>query len=134
MPAWEFRQYLTEDRPCRCPILDWYGTLGDDIRAIFDLLVKELAETEDWNEPKPRKRKHKVLIGRHAGLCELKFKVGRRRFRPIGIWLQESRTFVFLGGCEKIGRDLTVPEDAFDEALKLKQAYDLGRGDTREHF
>jgi hypothetical protein len=93
-----------------------------------------LAETEDWDELKPSRRKYKILTRRHAGLCELKFRVDGRKFRPIGILHSEIREFVFLGGCEKKGFfGTTFPLNAFDEALRLKQAYDEGKGAIRDH-
>jgi hypothetical protein len=137
MSFWQFREYLTDGMPPRCPIIEWYGTLGGDIQAVFDLLVLELMETEDWSktEPNPRKRKYKVLTEKHAGLCELRFKFeGKRKFRPLGIWRPDKCDFIFLGGCEKTGQDLTIPEGAFDSALKLKNAFDAGKGETREYL
>ena len=73
MAIWRFKDYLTEDR--RSPILEWYGTLPEEAQVEFDLLVKVLSETEDWDEVKPTKRKYKELTRQHAGLCELKFKL-----------------------------------------------------------
>jgi len=131
MPAWQFKDYVTEDQ--RSPILEWYGTLPEDVQAAFDLLVKVLSETEDWDEVKPTKRKYKELTKGHAGLCELKLKVGDRKFRPLGILRRETREFIFLGGVEKIGQNATDPEGAFDSALHLKGRFDEGRGVTRDY-
>jgi hypothetical protein len=132
MPVWQFLDYITEERTC--PIVDWYGTLGAEQQAAFDVLVDTLAEKEDWDELKESKRKYKLLTRRHLGLCELKFKVGGRKFRPIGILHAEIREFIFLGGCEKKGFfGTTDPPNAFDAALRLKEAYDRERGATRAH-
>jgi hypothetical protein len=130
MSFWRFADYVTEEH--RCPIIEWYGTQEDDVQAEFDLLVKDLSESEDWDEPKPRKRKYKVLTRQHTGLCELKFRVEGRKFRIIGIWLRENREFIFLGGCEK-RKTFTIPPDAFDAAFRLKELLDRGKGTTREH-
>jgi len=132
MAFWEFKDYVTADQ--RSPILEWYGTLDEDVQAAFDLLVKGMAETEDWDEVKPRRRKYKELTRQHEGLCELFLKVNERSFRPIGILRRETREFIFLGGCEKVGQGATDPEEAFDSALRLKQQFDAGRGVTREYF
>lgn len=135
MPFWRFMDYLTEGPPRTNPVSDWYGDLEPEVQAAFDALVATLAETEDWDEPKKKKRKYEELSRDHLGLCELKFKVGRRRFRPIGILHRGIHEFVFLGGCEEKGFfGTTKPPGAFDNALRLRQAYDQGRGTTREHI
>jgi hypothetical protein len=135
MPFWRFMDYITEGPVRTNPVSDWYGSLEPPVQAEFDVLVRTLAETDDWDRPKLSKRKYKVLIHRHAGLCELKFKVGDRKFRPIGILHSGIREFIFLGGCEKTGFfGTTDPPEAFDRALLLKEAYDKNRGTTREHI
>ncbi len=121
---------VTEDQ--RSPICDWYGTLEPEVQAEFDLLVKTLSETPDWTQPK-RKRKYKELTRQHAGLCELLLKVGKRKFRPIGIVFHQNRRFIFLGGCEKVGHGLTDPEGAFDSALRLKERFEERRGAIRDY-
>ena len=130
MSLWRFMDYVTEDR--RCPIIEWYGTQEDEVQAEFDIFVKELSESDDWDEPKPKKRRYKFLTGRHVGLCELKFRVKGRKFRLIGVLSRGNREFVFLGGCEK-RRMSTLPLDAFDAAFRLKESFEQGRGATREH-
>lgn len=104
------------------------------MQANFDLFVKGLVETDDWDwgEPNPKKRKYEILDGQHAGLCELKFRVNGRKFRPLGILLPERREFVFLGGCEK-QRMNTIPPGAFDAAFRLKGLFEERRGGIREH-
>jgi hypothetical protein len=131
MTFWRFMDYLTVEN--RCPIIEWYGIQDDDVQAEFDLFVKDLSETEDWDEPELGKRKYKVLTRRHVGLCELKFRVNARKFRPLGVLARDNREFVFLGGCEK-HRMNTIPPDAFDSAFRLKEPFENGRGTTREHI
>jgi hypothetical protein len=131
MAYWRFTEYLTEEP--RCPIIEWYGLLDADVQAALDLLVKILSETEDWDEASSNRRKYKELSRHHVGLCELRFKVGRRRFRPLGIIDKENRTFMFLCGCEKFGRGATDPEGAFEIALRLKEQFEAGRGVEREY-
>ncbi len=130
MAYWKFLDYITEDR--HNPILEWYTTLETDVRAAFDVLVQDLSGTEDWDAPKPRKRKYRLLRRRHIGLCELIFRVGNRKFRPLGVLISENREFIFLGGCEH-RRFFSIPANAFDEALRLKSLFEQGRGATREH-
>jgi len=131
MGFWKFKDYVTEQH--RSPLLEWYGTLDEVVQAEFDLLLKNMSETENWDEVKPRKRKYKELTRQHEGLCELLLKVGKRSFRPLGILRRETREFIFLGGAEKIGQDASDPEGAFDEALRLKGKFDEGRGGTRDY-
>ncbi len=133
MVFWEFKDYVT-DAPSRSPLLEWYGILDADVQAEFDVFLKVLAGTEDWDEPKSRKRKYKELSRRHKGLCELILNVGKRSFRPLGILRREAKQFILLGGCEKLGQDLTSPEGAFDSALRLKQQLDEGKGAIRDYF
>lgn len=131
MAFWRFTQYVTDHQ--RCPIVEWYGTLEPDAQADFDLLCKVLSETEDWDEVKPSKRKYKELSREGAGLFELLFNTGRRQFRPLGLLFRDKREFLFLGGCVKLGRGRTDPPNAFSTALRLKELYVSGKGNTRDH-
>jgi hypothetical protein len=131
MAFWRFLDYITEGH--QNPISDWYGTLIPEAQAEFDVLVKTLSETEDWDGPKRKKRKYKQLTKAHVGLTELIFKVNAKNLRPIGILVNVHREFIFLGGCEK-HTFWTVPRNAFDEALRLKVKFEQGRGTTREHI
>jgi hypothetical protein len=131
MAYWEFLDYITEDR--RNPIMDWWGTLEPEPKADFNLLVVTMSETEDWDEVKESKRKYKELSRNFPGMYELKFKVGRTNYRPLGILKRVERQFVFLGGCEKHGF-WTVPRDAFNEAYKQKMQFEQGKGTTRAHI
>lgn len=131
MPTWQFLDYITEKR--EWPIGDWYGSLGVGERAEFDVLIDTLAETEDWDERKPKYRKYKELEKRHAGLCELILKVGKKNLRPIGVLRRDRREFILLNGCEK-HTFWTVPPGAFDTALRLKSQLEQGRGTTRAHI
>lgn len=130
MPYWEFLDYITE--PPQNPILDWWGTLTPQAKAGFDALVAVLSETEDWDAVKKKKRKYKELERRHAGLCELILEVEGKHLRPLGVLRRERRQFVFLGGCEK-HTFWTIPPKAFDNALKLKEQFERGKGTTNAH-
>ncbi len=126
MAYWRFLDYITDWH--RNPIQDWYGTVDRDVQAEFDIFIQELGGTEVWNTPK----QYRLLTGRHVGMYELVFKVGGRKFRPLGMLYQEKHEFVLLGGCEH-GRWGSIPPDAFDDAYRLKTQLDEGRGATREH-
>jgi len=126
MRFWRFFDYITEGHSN--PIQDWYGTVDHDVQAAFDVLVQELAGTEVWNTP----NQYRLLTGKHLGMCELVFKVGRRKFRALGMMEGGKREFVLLGGCEHT-RWYSIPSDAFDAAYKLKTQLDEERGATREH-
>lgn len=131
MTYWQFLDYITEadsEGHRRCPIQDWYGTVGADVQANFDVLVQELTATEVWDTPE----QYRLLTGKHAGMYELIFEVGNRKFRPLGVMYEERREFVFLGGCEH-RRWSSIPPGAFDAAHELKRKLDEGRGATRDH-
>lgn len=137
MALWKFLDYRTDDWPARNLIQVWYGEQDSDVRAEFDATVAILAVTEDWTKVKG----FKVLTKRHFGLAELRFfvkseKHGKkviRRFRPVGIWREKEREFVFLVGCEKSGATYT-PTNAFDLALEFKAKLERGNGGTCEHY
>jgi hypothetical protein len=140
MAFWQFFDYITEDN--KNPLSDWYGTLEPDEKAIFDILVKQLAETEDWAAVKKKRRKYKELEWEDIGLTQLIFETERRylgrhfkkQFRPIGIWKKDEWQFIFLNGCQKHGVLGTTPPDAFKEARRLREQLEAGRGTTREHI
>jgi hypothetical protein len=132
MPLWRFFDYINEDGEEL--IEDWYKEQDDAaIRVQFDATIFILAATEDWTHR--RVKAFKVLTGRHAGLCELRFTVEvdrkKRRFRPLGIWRKDSRDFILLGSCEKSGRIL-IPSNAFELAVHYKAEFEGGRGRIRE--
>jgi len=114
----------------RNPIAKWYGTQDDEVRAEFDVTVHFLEETEDWETDEVKE--FKQLTGEHLGLSEIKLKVGKRKFRLLGIYLPEQRQFVFLAGLEKSGR-VRIPDDAFEVALEYKRRFEAGEGFTYEH-
>ena len=131
MALWQFLDYITEAH--ENPISDWYGSIMPEEQAGFDILVRTLSETDDWDEPKKKHRKYKELERSHVGLTELILKVGRKNLRPIGLLRREQRQFIFLGGCEK-HPFWTVPLRAFDNALRLKGQFEQQKGATREHI
>ena len=138
MALWRFMDYCTESG--QNLIQEWYEAQGDAVKAEFDATLLTLGATEDWTATGVDE--FKVLTGRHAGLCELRFDIGvrepgsrkssKRRFRPVGIWRLEYRDFIILLGCEKSGR-IYIPADAFDLALEYKALFEQGRGTICEH-
>lgn len=137
MAFWRFMDYITEEHAN--PIGDWYAAQKPEVQVAFDILLTTLAGTESWDDAKPKRRKYKLLTGKHLGLCELKFIADHRRFgvthkyRAIGIWNQEAQEFILLGARQK-WRLFTIPLDAFDTALRLKEYLDQRRGGLREHI
>jgi transcriptional regulator with XRE-family HTH domain len=133
MALWSFLDYRTGDEVPRNLIQTWYGQQTVDVQAEFDATVATLAATEDWRKAK----EFKLLKRKHLGLAELRFSVkskkhGKgliRKFRPVGIWREEEREFVFLLGCEK-ARGAYTPPDAFDRALDYLTKLGRGEGDT----
>lgn len=131
---WRFFDYITEDQ--ENPFDIWYGQQVVDVKVECDLLIKALAETDDWDEARKRRRKYRELTRKHIGLCELVFNVPNpnRKFRLIGIRHLPIREFVLLGGCVRESRYSVIPATAFDDALKLKEHYDRRSGVLREHI
>jgi hypothetical protein len=137
MALWRFLDYRTNDEPPRNLIQLWYGQQDLDVQAEFDATVAILAATEDWRKAKA----FKVLKKAHVGLGELRFAVMKkkhgkkiiRRFRPVGIWREGCREFVFLMGCEK-ALGVYTPPNAFENALDYKVKLERGEGDTCEHY
>jgi hypothetical protein len=113
------------------PISNWYGSVGKDVQASFDILITELTGTEDWDSTK--KPKYRLLDREHKGLCELIFKVDSRKFRVLGVMFKEVRIFTLFTGCSH-SRQGNDPPTAFDDARKFKNLLDQGRGTTREHY
>jgi hypothetical protein len=137
---WQFFDYITEDNKNHVSM--WYGTLERDEQVALDLLVKQLAETEDWNATKKRRRKHKELEFEDIGLTQLMFEsfrpttfgqIFRKQFRAIGVWQKEEWQFIFLNGCQKHGILGTTPPNAFTEARRLKAQFEAKRGNINEH-
>jgi hypothetical protein len=137
MSLWRFLDYRTDDDRPRNLIQIWYGQQDVEVQAAFDATVAVLKATENWEKTK----EFKVLKRKHAGLSEIRFwvqtmKYGKqitRRFRPVGIWREEEREFVFLLGCEK-ALGLYSPPDSFELALRYKAKLERGEGDTCEHY
>jgi len=140
MAFWRFFDYIAEDNKNHLSI--WYGTLERDEQVTFDLLVRQLAETEDWDATKRSRRKHKELAFEDMGLTQLMFeslrpttfgRVFRKQFRAIGIWQKEEWQFVFQNGCQKRGFLGTTPPDAFEHARRLRAQFEAKRGNINEH-
>jgi hypothetical protein len=139
MPAWQFLDYITEKN--ERPIITWYGTLEPNAKVEFDLLVKVLSETEDWESVKKKRQKFRDLERQHLGLTELVFEVEgkymgsfkKKQFRPLGIRRKLERVFILLNGCEKHGFMGTVPPGAFEDAMRLKSDLEQGKGTTDAH-
>ena len=133
MPLWRFLDYITQDG--HNLIREWHeGQDDDSIRARFDATLAILGATEDWTARGVEE--FKVLTGAHIGLSEIRINMDvnsrKRRFRPVGIWSQEERYFIFLLGCEKSGR-IYMPANAFNLALDYKAQYERGIGGLCEH-
>lgn len=138
MKTWVFRDYFPETGGC--PIREWYARQDPAVQAAFDATVDILRATEEWRDRAVKE--FKQLSGVHAGLSEILFdvevktagarKVTKRKFRPVGVFREAEREFIFLMGCEKSGR-IYIPTDAFGTALKLKAALDKGLGAIDEH-
>jgi len=138
MGLWRFLDYLADDQVPRNLIQHWYGQQAVEVQAEFDATVATLGATENWKKAKA----FKPLTREHRGLGEIRFTVrtgrGRketkRRFRPVGMWREDAREFIFLIGCEKLPRGVLIPADAFELALRHKAKLERGEGDICEHY
>ncbi len=134
MPVkWQFRDYRTVEG--EFPFRDWIRGQPDETQSEFITTRKHLSVTENWSVEegaKPLDRKHEGLIELFVDFAP-KGTVGKkRRFRPVGVQLVESREFVLFGGAEKTGR-IYAPPDAFDRALKLWRDFQNGLGELHDH-
>jgi hypothetical protein len=140
MDVWEFRDYVTDDNKNHSQV--WYGTLSKEAQAEHTLVIRLLAKTKDWDANKKTRRQHKLLLRDHAGLTQIMFEVrtekaGKRetkRYRILGIMKDAEKKFIMFNGCEKHGTAGNIPPDAFEIAMKLKVAYEQGRGETNAHY
>ena len=135
MSPWRFLEYESDSG--FNPFQDWYLRQDLEVKASLDLTVYQRRVTEDWVNPPSRhaRKQFKILDKEHFGLAELRFWTnGKRTFRVAGLYQPSERQFVLFGGCEKLmGGQIYVPEDAFDLALKCKNALMKGRGKLIDH-
>ena len=133
MAAWVFRRYLPDWK--LDPVKEWYDAQDDAVQAAFDTALLVLRATKDWS----RKKRVKVLSGKHQGLTELIINIEvkrgvRRRLRPVGIWRPEHGDFILLMGCEKKMRgSVYIPAGAFDTAMDYRAAFNAGKGTLCDH-
>jgi hypothetical protein len=133
---WQFMDYVTEDG--KCPIADWYQAQGQEVQVAFDQIAYALRRIRDWG----RRWQIKPLKKEHAGLWQVRFKIGEKdkeiKYRPVRIVTRDARLsavgqFVFLLGCQKqLGQ--YSPPTAFADALDLKRQFDAGKGRLNDHF
>jgi hypothetical protein len=135
MPLWQFFDYYPDEGGC--PIREWSEAQDVKVRAVFDATVADLAMTEDWEDEDLLS--FDVLRRRpeHVGLAEVRFYViqnnKKTNYRAIGRWRTEAREFIFLMGFQKNGRP-TIPPNALQEAVRLLNQLNQGRGEIHEHF
>jgi len=120
-------------------IQEWYLSQKEPVQSAFDQTLAALSmvrRVADWEEYEIGK----LLHDRHDGLFEMKFRVGKRKFRPAGFILMhptddgEMGEAILIIGCEKSGR-IYVPNNAFDTALRLRNSYlNDNKGTIHEHF
>lgn len=135
MAWWRIGIYQTENGVE--PMDLWYACLDSDLQTQIDILIRELAQTDDWYTDGHAKE----LERQHAGLTQLcleveyvartprgKREIKRRQYRLPGLKLSNPTrdadgelipgVFVILLGCQK-GRGRTIPPGAFDWAMRL---------------
>ena len=133
---WRFLDYETKDR--MIPSRAWYKAQPPQVQSAFDTTVRHLWVTDAWTVQDGAK----TLTGPHAGLTELMIDINewvpraakgvKRRFRPIGVKQDDTRTFLLFGGCEKVGGVLN-PLSAFDDAIRWWAEWQRGIGKAHNH-
>ena len=100
------------------PFKDWYDSLDKDVQAVFDARLDYLKQQprNGWSMPHFR-----LLHGPCVGLGEIRFKVKRVQYRPLGFFGPEANQFTLLvGAIEKGGK--IQPASACTSALKYVSA------------
>lgn len=133
---WRFLDYETKDGDV--PIRDWYSAEPGQVQSAFDTTVRHLSVTEIWTV----RDGAKPLTRQHVGLTELLVDIDvwaaraargvKRRFRPVGVRNDDEGTFLFLGGCSKVGGMLD-PITAFDDAMRRWDEWQRGLGKVHDH-
>ncbi len=109
---WTIRHYVSGNGSH--PFRDWYEALDDNIRAAFDARLRSLRQQprNGWSMPHFR-----MLHGPCAGLGEIRFKVGRVQYRPLGFFGPGANEFTLLVGAIEKGGALR-PKNACVVALR----------------
>ena len=131
MTPWRFMDYVTPRG--ENPIQAWYAKQDPDVQAALDFTIHQLKVTDDWVEPGCKQ--FSLLEHKHAGLSELRFWTSKRKFRVAGLYRPNHRDFIMFVGCEKWLRGIFKykPTNAFDAAMKFKNAFEAGKGYAIDH-
>jgi hypothetical protein len=125
MKYWRFMDYCSEAG--NDLIEEWYLDQDAEVRADFDVTLRNLAGTHDWHGL----NEFKMLHGKQGGFGEIRFKTRNVQYRPIGRFGPNKREFTLLVGCHKKQR-VYEPPDALDLAVKRWNLYTQGRASIRE--
>jgi hypothetical protein len=106
-------------------VQEWYDARNDAEQAAFDTVLEFLCQRQhhEWGRPE-----YAPFTGKHGGLGELRFDVGKLEHRPIGCFGPGRSVFTVLIGATKKGRQYD-PRSALDSALERREAVlgSLGR-------
>lgn len=127
MRYWRFMDYYSEAG--NDLIEEWYLDQSPEVRADFDVTLRNLAGSQDWRGL----NEFKMLHGKHSGFGEIRFKTRNIQYRPVGRFGPGVREFTLLVGCYKKQR-VYEPPDAFDRAVKRWSLYMQRRATIRERF
>jgi len=102
----------------------WQKELLAQGRAEFDGLLRTLSKyrAKNWNP-----NDYAALLGKHAGIYELRFKGDHRQYRPLGFLLPPAEVgsgeldvlVLLIGAYKKMGT--WTPHDARDTAVDRKK-------------
>ncbi len=125
MKHWRFMDYCSEAG--NDLIEEWYLDQNPEVRADFDVTLRNLAGSQDWHGL----NEFKMLHGKQSGFGEIRFKTRNIQYRPVGRFGPGVREFTLLVGCYKKQR-VYEPPDAFDVAVRRWGLYKQGRATIRE--
>jgi len=128
MKFWRFYDYCS---PAGNNLIEeWYDDQDVNVQAAFDATLNNLAGVRMWHD----RTDFKMLHGKHSGLGEIRFKVGKVQYRPVGFYGDDERgTFILLVGASK-KQNVFTPPNAFDLALTRQRllAQNAARTEERE--
>ena len=105
----------------------WIKGLSVKARARLDAIIRHMEITKDWT----RTPYFSPLTG-YSGICEIKFIVQNKQYRPLGCYGPEENEYTILIGAYEIGNrfePLNAPQMALARRLEILE----GRGRTVEY-
>lgn len=87
--AWGFRSFVSDRRESAVRV--WYNGQAPQVQAKFDTTLKYLRDRPSWDRPYVG-----ILHGECEGLIEIRLKVKRVQYRPLGFYGPLKMEFTIL--------------------------------------